>query len=192
MGTKISENTKKHILEWDENRGDLLLKEYQYTTWNTGTTEYNVSLVDTKKVGGGDYANMFDFSSSTITTISTSDTWVKLDCVTTSVFSKGFTHTNNRLTKVGDGYNPIKLECNTSVSASNNDLVQCAFFKNDTLIPCSLGEMVMSSGGKGSTIAFHCMTEMNDGDYIEVWVKNTNSTTDITLDVFNVIVTELT
>jgi hypothetical protein len=192
MGTKISENTKKHILEWDENRGDLLLKEYVLTTWNTGTTEYNVELSDTKKVGGGDYANMFDFSSSTITTISTSDTWYKLECSTTSLYSKGFTHTNNRLTKVGDGYNPIKLECNTSVSASNNNLVQCAFFKNDTLIPCSMGEMVMSSGGKGSTIAFHCMTDMLDGDYIEIWVKNVTSTTNITLDVFNVIVTELT
>ena len=45
MGVKISERVKKHHLEWDEVRQDLLLKEYQPTTWNTGTTEYNMSLV---------------------------------------------------------------------------------------------------------------------------------------------------
>ena len=189
MGTKIGEKYRKHVLEWDEDRSDLLLKEYGLTA---SGTPYGVLLVKTSKVGGGDYGNMFDFSSSSVTTISTSDTWVKLNSNTVSNYTKGFTHSNNRLTKVGDAYNPIKLECNTSVSANNNDLVQCSFFKNGVLIPCSVGEMVMSSGGKGSTIAFHCMTDMLDGDYIEVWVKNVNSTTNITLDVFNVILTELT
>lgn len=192
MGIKISEKTKKHILTWDEDRGDLLLKEFRPTIWNPLTEQYDIELVSTKKVGGGDYANMFDFSSSTITIIPTSDTWVKLSGITTSIYSKGFTHSNNRLTKVGDAYGPIKLECNTSVSASNNDLIQASFFKNGVIIPCSLGEVVMSSGGKGSTIAFHCMTDMLDGDYIEIWVKNKTATTDITLDVFNVILTELT
>ena len=192
MGVKISERVKQHHLEWDEIREDLLLKEYQPTTWNVLTEQYNIEKVGTYKVGGGDYGNMFDFSSSTVTTISASDTWYKLNCVTTSNYTKGFTHTNNRLTKVGDAYNPIKLECNTSVSANNNNLVKAAFFKNGVLIPCSMGEMVMSSGGKGSTIAFHCIIDMVDGDYIEIWVNNSNSTNNITLDVFNVIISEMT
>jgi hypothetical protein len=193
MGIKISERIKEHLLEWDETRGDLILKEYQEsTTLNPSNNEYNMELVATKKVGGGDYANMFDFSSNTVTTIAASDTWYKLQCVSTSVYRKGFAHTNNRLTKVGDGYNPIKLECNTSITSSNNKLIQAAFFKNGNIIPCSLGEVVTASGGKGSTIAFHCMTEMNDGDYVEIWIKNKTASSNITLDVFNVIVTELT
>ena len=191
MGTKISERIKKHIIEWDEVRGDLLLKEYQPTTWNSVSGDYDVSLVATKKVGGADYANMFDFSSNTVTTISSSNTWYLLGCTTTSVYSKGFTHSNGRLTKVNNGYNPIKLEGAISVSDGNNNEVDVAFFKNGVILQSSRQSIVTTSGGKSSAIPFHCMTEMNDGDYIEVYINNTTASTNITLEDISVIVTEI-
>jgi hypothetical protein len=82
------------------------------------------------------------------------------------------------------------LNC-TTTSSSNNDEVHVKFYKNGTEIPCSLGSMVMSSGGKGNTIPFHCMTDMIDGDYIEVYVANMSGTTDITLENMNIILSEL-
>ena len=191
MGTKISEKTKKHILHWDEDKSDLLLYEYKPTTWNILTEQYDIQKVGTYKVGGGDYGNMFDFSSNTVTTISSSSTYYPVQCVTTSVYTKGFTHSNGRLTKVGDGYNPIKLEGVIAFNGTNNDELHVTFHKSGVIIPCSLGTMVIRGSG-GNTISFHCMTEMVDGDYIEVYVSNQSGARDVTLENMNIILTELT
>lgn len=191
MATKISEKIKKHIIEWDEDRANLLLKEYQPTTWNSTTAQYDVSLVSTKKVGGGDYGNMFDFTGGSVTTIVSTGVDYLVNCTTISNFRKGFSHTNARLTKVGDAYGPVKLEGIISFNGTNNDELHVFFYKNGIQIPCSKGTMVIRGSG-GNTISFHCMTDMVDGDYIEVYVSNQSGARNVTLENMNVILTELT
>ena len=51
---------------------------------------------------------------------------------------------------------------------------------------------VIAGSGKGDTIPFHCMTDMVDGDYIEVYVANISGARDVTLENMNVIISELT
>jgi hypothetical protein len=141
-------------------------------------------------LSGPAYIGYFDFSSGSETTITTQDTWVKLSANTSSNYSNnGLAHTNNRATNTGSK-RIFKLEGVASVSAGNNDEVHIAFFKNDELWPCSEQESVMSSGGRSNSIPFHCLIELETNDYIEVWVKNGNATTNIILDNVNVIVTE--
>lgn len=192
MGVKISERVKKHHLEWDEVRQDLLLKEYQPTTWNTGTKEYDIDLVGTYKVGGSDFADMYDTTGGTITTISSTGVYYKVNANTNNVHIKGFTHTNGRLTKVGDEYNPIKAEGNISFLGSNNDEIHILFYINGSPIPSSLGTKVISGSGKGDTIPFHCLTDMNDGDYLEVYVANISGARNVTLENMSIILTEMT
>jgi len=192
MGTKISEKKYKHILQWDEDRQDLLLKEYVPTVWNVLTEQYDIALVGTYKVGGGDFADMYDVTGGTTTTISSTGVYYKVNANTSNVHIKGFTHTNGRLTKVGDEYNPIKAEGNISFAGSNNDEIHVEFFINGVSIPSSLGTKVISGGGKGDTISFHCLTDMNDGDYIEVYVANVSGSRDVTLENMSIILTELT
>lgn len=192
MGVKISENTKRHVLSWDEDRKDLLLKEYVPTTWNTGTTDYNVELSNTYKVGGSDFADMYDTTGGTITTISSTSVYYKVNANTNNVHIKGFTHTNGRLTKVGDEYNPIKAEGNISFQGTNNDEIHILFYINGSPIPSSLGTKVISGSGKGDTIPFHCLTDMNDGDYLEVYVANVSGARNVTLENMSVILTEMT
>lgn len=142
-------------------------------------------------LSGPAYINYFDFSSGTVTTITTSNTWVKLSADTTQGFSNnGLEHTQNRVTNKSIK-KVFQLEGVASVSAGNNDEVHIAFFKNGELWPCSEQETVMSSGGRSNSIPFHCLVELDTNDYIEVWTKNKNATTDITLDNVNVIVKEM-
>lgn len=137
------------------------------------------------------YINYFDFSSESVTTISDSDTWVKLSATTTQGFSNnGLVHTNNRVTNSGDT-RVFQLEGIASISSGNNNQIHLAFFKNDNLWPCSEQEAVMSSGGKMNAIPFHCLIELEFNDYVEVYVKNKNNETDITLQNINVIIKEL-
>jgi hypothetical protein len=191
MSIKIKDIGTKYILDWNVDKSFLSLSTFNLSTWNQTTEEYDTTLDSIKKIGSPDYGNMFDFSSGSTTIVSSSGVYYLLNCTTTSLYTRGFTHSTNRLTKVGAAWGPIKLEGNIALSSSNNDEVHVKFYKNGTEIPCSLGSMVMSSGGKGNTIPFHCMTDMIDGDYIEVYVANMSGTTDITLENMNIILSEL-
>lgn len=144
------------------------------------------------------YINYFDFSNNLVTIIDTAGVWEKLNTSTTSLFSEGlFAHQNNRVTYgagfIGGQVLPIvcQIEGIVSVSAGNNDEVHVAFFKNGQLYPCSEQSVVCSPGGKSSAVPFHCLVELEDQDFIEVYVKNQSSSNNITLDNVNVIVKEL-
>lgn len=192
MGIKISERIKKHILEWDEVRNDLILKEYELGSWNSTAGEYDMTLSTTKKVGGADYINIYDYTSLSTTTISVTNTFYKLNCSVSSPSSKGFTFlSNGRITKSGNGYGWFKLEGNISCTGGNNQELMFSFFKNGVRLNDSEGDVITSSGGKGNTAPIQCLTQLNDGDYIEVYVKNSTSTTNVDLKHMNVIITEI-
>ena len=192
MGTKISERIKKHVIEWDEVRSDLLLKEYQPTTWNSISGEYDVSLTAIKKVGGADYINIYDYSSVSITTIPASNTFYKLVVNTSLSSSKGFTFSSDgRITKQLNGYNNFKLECSVCCHSTNNQELMFSFYKNGVRLNDSEADITTSSGGKGVTAPLQCITQLNDGDYIEVYAKNSTSTSSITLQHINIILTEI-
>lgn len=138
------------------------------------------------------FINYFEFSGDAVTNIAVSDTWYKLTTSgTTSLFSRGqLEHTNNRVTNTGDT-KVFKMEGIISISSGNNNEIHAAFFKNDELYPCSEQSMLLSGSGKSSALPFHCVIELQNNDYIEVWVKNASGTTNITLSNVNVIITEM-
>jgi hypothetical protein len=138
------------------------------------------------------FINYFEFSGNAVTTIVASDTWYKLATSgTTSLFSRNdLVHTNNRVTNTGDT-KVFKIEGIISISAGNNQEIHAAFFKNDNLYPCSEQTILLSGTGKSSALPFHCLVELEQNDYIEVWVKNATGTTNITLSNVNVIITEM-
>ncbi len=139
------------------------------------------------------YINYFELNGS-VTTITTADTWVKLNtAATTSLFSEGgeLVHTNNRITYTGAIPRVFQIEGIMSVESGNNNEIHSAFFRNDILYPCSEQTVTMSGSGKGAAVPFHCVIELQENDYIEVWTKNFGATTDITLLSLNVITKEL-
>jgi hypothetical protein len=138
------------------------------------------------------YNNYFDFSSASVTTVAQSDTWYKLNTSTTQGFQRdGLVHSNNRITWTGTTTRVFKLEGIVSVESGNNNQVHVAFFKNDTLHPCSEQEVTTSGSGRASNVAFQCLIQLAQNDYIEVWTKNATGATNITLNNVNVIVTQL-
>jgi hypothetical protein len=138
------------------------------------------------------YNNYFDFSSASVTTVAQSDTWYKLNTSTTQGFQRdGLVHSNNRITWTGTTTRVFKLEGIVSVESGNNNQVHVAFFKNDNLHPCSEQEVTTSGSGRASNVAFQCLIQLAQNDYIEVWTKNATGATNITLNNVNVIVTQL-
>jgi hypothetical protein len=143
------------------------------------------------------FVNYFDFSND-LTTGPFADpisgpNWIKLNTTTTSSYSRGnLTHTNNRVTNTGTISMVIKMEGIISVAPTlDYSEIGAAFFQNDTLVPCSAQTVLCGIIGEISALPFHCVTQLDPGDYVEVWVQNVSNETAITLDNVNVIVTQL-
>lgn len=194
MAILLNDNGYKYVLNWNPTTTNLELLKYGLTTFDYPSGEYLKTLIDTTIIGGSGYirpyGNMFDFSSGSTTTV-TEDIWVKLNTSTTSLFTSGFTHSNNRLTYVGSGTQIIKMEGISSVSSGSNNVIHFSFYKNGSIIPCSEQDVTIGSSGRANACPFHCVTTMVDGDYIEVWVKNGSSSTSIVLQHVNVILSTL-
>lgn len=138
------------------------------------------------------FINYFDFANNLTTVITTADTWVKLNADTTKGFNRnGFVHTANRVTNDSGETKIVKLSGIVSLSAGNNQELHASFFKNETIVPCSEQSTITSSGNRVNAVPIQCIVELEQGDFIEVYVKNKTATTDIVCDNVNVIVTEL-
>lgn len=188
-GIKYTYRTDNN-LEWDDvpNQNYFFDIKSQQVFWkDIGGQVWDI-YVNEKQ-----YINYFELNSS-ITDILTPDTWVKLNTVaTTSLFSAGgeLAHTNNRITYTGAIPRVFQIEGITSVESGNNNEIHTAFFRNDTLYPCSEQVATMAASGRGAAVPFQCVIELQQNDYIEVWTKNFAATTDITLTNLNVIAKEL-
>jgi hypothetical protein len=137
------------------------------------------------------FVNYFDFSSASVTTISQIDTWYKLNTNTTQGFSRnGLIHENNKITNIGEK-STFFLQAIVSIISGNNNNIHLAFFKNGVLVPCSEQDVTTSSGGKAQALPIQCAQELSKGDYIEVYVKNVSATTNVTIDNFNSLISEL-
>lgn len=137
------------------------------------------------------FINYFDFSSSSVTTISQSATWYKLNTSTTQGFKRnGLLHENNKITNTSEDL-IIFMQAIVSLSSGNNNDVHLAFFKNGVIVPCSEQEVTTSSGGKAQVIPIQCTTELKTGDYIEVYVKNQTAATNVAIDNFNCLINQL-
>lgn len=141
------------------------------------------------------FINYFDYDSASVTTVTTSGTWYKLNSDTTSLFSEnGLVHSNNRITNTS--YSKIiQAHAITSLEAGNNNIVHIAFFRGTgagtpTIIPCSEQQTTIGANNKAYAVPIQCVFTLDTDEWVEVWVKNETATTNITLDNLNVIVNE--
>jgi hypothetical protein len=191
MSLKIKDIGTKYILDWDESNSFLKLSTFDLSTWNQSNQDYDVTLQSIKKIGSCDFVDMFDVSTRFVTTVLTIDEFYLLNTTTTSTLSKGFTHTNNKITKLGESYGPIKIEGNLSISSGDNNDIYVSIFKNGSIVSSS--EQVLSTNNVGDTgsCSFSCLINLLDTDFIQVYVRNSTSTSNITLNRLSVILTEL-
>ena len=138
------------------------------------------------------YVNYFDFSSDAVTTVAEADTFYKLNTTTTQGFVRGdLVHSNNRITYTGATTRVFSVQGILSLESGNNKQIHVAFYQNEAIKSCSEQQITTSGAGKASNVSFQCLAELEQNDYIEVFVKNATNADNITLDNLNVIVKQL-
>jgi len=130
---------------------------------------------------------MYMLNNATDTTIGVSNVnvWVKASGTTTTGTNSKFTHTTNRLTYNGAFTNSFLVTINaTTRSASANQSISIGVAKNGTIIAESEGIIRTTTSNVEHGGSTQAVLEMVANDYVELFVRNTNSA-DVRVTDFN-------
>jgi hypothetical protein len=149
----------------------------------------NVGIENTSVNG-----QMYMRSNASATTISNTVDFFKVAGITLpSTDNQKYEHSNNRLTNKARVSRKYKVIATLSFTAGANNVCQFGLFDsklNDIRQP-SIQPSTANAGGRAESITLTCAFSHSDGDYIEVWCRNTSATTNITLTDMNVLITEI-
>lgn len=136
-----------------------------------------------------DISQYFMSGNATATTISSTGVAVKIAGTTTSAaITSKFTNTDNRATYVGALIKPFKVTATLSVESGNNNQIGVYVAKNGTLITQSEVYGTTSGAGRAENIVVQTFVDLQQNDYLELWVENDTSTQDVVVTDLNFIV----
>lgn len=165
-----------------------------------GTYLNGVSYIDNKTrfvnskgiENTAEIGNYFMTNNATTTTITAIDTPVKvLGTSTANAINQKFTHSNNRLTYVGSLIRDFQVTATLSLTSGNNNVVGVYVAKNGNIITSSEMYSTTSSGGRAESITCQTILELNQNDYVEIFVENASAVSNITVEYLNVITKSL-
>lgn len=132
-------------------------------------------------------------NNATATDIVTTSVGVKVAGSTTAGAEiERFSNGNNRLTYLaGRKRLFVCTAVGNEAVGGNNHQYAFSFYKNGTKIAESEKTITSDSSGRTSTFVIQAVTELSEGDYIEVWVQDNTGTADVTISYLNVIATPL-
>ncbi len=125
----------------------------------------------------------------TLTNIPSANTWVK--AAGTTSFSSGsyqFSNgsTDNKLVYTGSTEKMFHIACTLSVkSTASSSNLKAVLYKNGVALSTGIVQTKMGSSSDIISTAIHVMTNMQNGDYLELWVTNTNGSSDFTVTEMN-------
>ena len=137
---------------------------------------------------------MYMQDNSTETTIANTDDFVKVAGTTTaSDDNSKYTMTDNRLTNNAIIQRKYLLTCTLSFDAGANNVCQFGFYdsKLGGMREPSKTKATANAGGRAENLTMSCVVNHSDTNYIEIHVRNTSATTNVTVTDMNVMITEI-
>lgn len=125
----------------------------------------------------------------TTTTIASVGVAVKAEGITNSApVTQKFSNTNNRATYNGSLIRFFKVTSTLSVTSGNNHQIGVYIAKNGIIIPESEVYSTTNGSGIAESIVVQTLVELQENDYIEIFVENETSAIDITVTDLNTII----
>ena len=127
-------------------------------------------------------------NNATATVISASNTPTKvLGTTTANAINQKFTHSNNRATYSGELVKDFQVSAVASLAGSNNRVIGMYVAKNGTVIADSEMYATTSGTGRAESITVQTITELVNGDYLEIWIENSSDSSNVTVEYLNFI-----
>jgi hypothetical protein len=161
------------------------------STYLSGITETdNRTRIDNSRgvKNTAEIGNYYMLNNATVTTITTQGVPVKIEGTSTAnAINQKFSHSDNRLTYTGGLTRNFQVSATASFTSGNNKVIGLYVAKNGVIIADS--EMYATTSGSGRAEAIHVQTifEMDENDYVELWIENDSNTDNITVEFLNLI-----
>jgi hypothetical protein len=161
------------------------------STYLSGITETdNRTRIDNSRgvKNTAEIGNYYMLNNATVTTITSAGVPVKIEGTSTAnAINQKFSHSDNRLTYTGGLTRNFQVSATASFTSGNNRLIGLYVAKNGVVIADS--EMYATTSGSGRAEAIHVQTifEMDENDYVELWIENDSNTDNITVEFLNFI-----
>ena len=156
-------------------------------------TDNKTRFVNSKGIENtAEIGNLYMLNNATATVISGSGVPTKvLGTTTPNAINQKFSHSDNRLTYTGGLIRDFQVSVTTSLTSGNNNVIGVYVAKNGTIIAESEMYGTTSSSGRAESISCQTILEMEENDYIEIWVENNTAAQNITVEYMNVIIKSL-
>ncbi len=139
----------------------------------------------------GSYGTCY-VSSATETSISSGGASVKALGTTTAGELRGFSHSNNKLTYLSTQTRVFQVDIHAIViSAGNAKTLSITFAKDGAENVAARTELALATGAVPTSINCSGIVELDEGEYIEVFVANETDTDNLTVNLMQVVVTEV-
>jgi hypothetical protein len=168
--------------------GGTYITGVQYND-NKSAFNNNVGILNS-----GEFAYYYMNNNGTATTINNTTTPVKVNGTTTlSSLTQRFTHTNNKITYIGAISRMFKITVTVTVTGGNNNIIKTFVAKDGTVIPNSVSSTTLtgSAGTRIENITNQIIVDLATNNYLEVFIQNTSSVTNLTVTDLSVIVEAL-
>ena len=130
----------------------------------------------------------------TATTISNTTNFFKVAGTTTaSSDNSKYLSSNNRLTCDATIERKYLIQATISFIAGNNNVCEFGFYdsKLGAIRTPSKTKATANTSGRAENVSLMCVVQHSQGDYIEVHCRNTTSTSSITVEYLNLVITEI-
>ena len=147
----------------------------------------NNGLQDTHLYGG------YYLTTPSANAIATMGVFEKMEGTTTDTGLRGFTHSNNQLTYIGESKIYVNISANVYIlpSALDVPILSIAIAINGTVVSSTEMSNSVVVMGKGTQISTDLATNLNQNDTIEIWVANVSTNASILASKATVVISEL-
>ena len=166
-------------------------------TYLTGVDDNSNSTLFTHCVGITNtsvYGQLYMRNNPTQTPIAnTNDFFKVLGTTTPSPDNEKYIATNNRLTNDAVVERRYFMIATLSFNSGTNNIVEFAFYDStlgDIRLP-SITASTANASGRAESVTITCSSKQKQGDYIEIFVRNTSSTTAVTVTDMNFVMYEV-
>lgn len=137
----------------------------------------------------GDISQYYMNGNAIVTPIALVNTAYKAEGVTTSAsVTQKFTNTDNRATYIGALTRYFSVTATLSCTSGNNHQIGIYIAKNGTVLPESEIYITTNGAGRAEGGVVQSLVQLTNGDYVEIWVENSTSPTDITVTDLNTVI----
>lgn len=140
-------------------------------------------------INSANIAHMTMTGNATATVIAATNTPVKVAGTTTiQPITQRFTHTSNRLTSDGAIVRAYKVTAVLSFTSGTNNVIGSYIALNGTVVDNSETYTTANASGRSENTVVQTVVELNETDYIEVFVENASAIANITVSDMNVVI----